>query len=305
MSAADFTQLGFIGLGVMGEGMCRNLVAKGRWPVMASDLSPEPVSRLVELGATAAPDAAAVAEAADVIMLCLPGGAQVEELVLGAGGLMAALRPGQILIDHSTSPPALARRLAAEAAQRGAVALDAPIARTRQAAWDGTLAIMVGAEKAAQVERVRPVLETMGTDVVHCGGPGAGQAAKILNNMVLFETVMALAEARSIAVAAGFDPARMFEVMTLGSGDSFALRNHGLRAILPDSFPDRAFSVRYAGKDLSYARALAAECGVATPGADALAGLFEAAAAAGDGDLYFPVIARHLGRASRNEETEG
>lgn len=292
-------RVGYIGLGVMGEGMCRNLVAKGKWPVTVFDLNDDAMDRLVQLGAQKAQSAAALLESVDMVMLCLPGGAQVEALMQGPDGLLSALQPGQMIIDHSTSPPALARQMTQACGEKGAGFADAPIARTRQAAWDGTLAIMVGADDAALFDHVKPVLDSMGTDVVHCGGAGAGQAAKILNNMVLFETVMALAEAKSIAEGAGYDPAMMFKVMALGSGDSFALRAHGHKAILPDDYPERAFSVRYASKDLGYARNMATEAGIMTPGADALAQLFEQAEAAGDADRYFPVIRHRLTELKR------
>ena len=193
----------------------------------------------------------------------------------------------------STSPPALAREIAAAAAARGARAADAPIARTRQAAVDGTLAIMVGAEPAV-FEAIRPLLATMGTEVVRCGGPGAGQVVKILNNMVLFQTVAALAGAITLAERAGVAGAVLLDTLSKGSGDSFALRNHGKKSLLPQDYPDQAFSVSYAAKDLSYALDLAAEQGVEAPGAAAVAELFERAIAAGDGDRYFPVIREQL-----------
>jgi 3-hydroxyisobutyrate dehydrogenase-like beta-hydroxyacid dehydrogenase len=163
-------RIGFIGLGVMGEAMCRNLLTKGGWPVVAHDLNPEPAAQLASEGAEAAKTPHALAETCDMVILCLPGGEQVRRLVL-EDGLIARLRPGAILVDMSTSPPALMREIAAEAAARGVRFADAPVARTRQAAADGTLAIMVGGEADLFAE-VHPVLATMGADIVHCRGPG-------------------------------------------------------------------------------------------------------------------------------------
>ena len=188
MTAVTIERIGFIGLGVMGGAMCRNLIAKVAWPVAAFDTDPVALARIEAAGARAAASAAEAAGDADVVIACLPGGAEVRGLVLGPAGLIGQFRAGQTLIDMSTSPPALAREIAAALAGRGAHFADAPIARTRQAAVDGTLAIMVGAEPAL-FEALRPLLATMGSDVLRCGGTGAGQVVKILNNAVLFQTV--------------------------------------------------------------------------------------------------------------------
>lgn len=283
--------VGFIGLGVMGEAMCRNLTLKGRWPVTVYDLDPEPVARLAGDGAATARSAADVVAASDVVITCLPGGAQVRDLALGPEGFVTRLQPGQIFVDMSTSPPALMREVATAAEDRGAGFADAPIARTRQAAVDGTLAIMVGAERHV-FEAIETILATMGSDIVHCGGPGAGQVVKIMNNMVLFQTVAALCEALSLAEHAGVDGRVLLDTLSKGSGDSFALRNHGMKSLLPQVYPERAFSVTYAAKDLSYALEMARDHGLRAPGAENVARLFEDAIAAGDGDLYFPVIRR-------------
>ena len=279
--------IGFIGLGVMGEAMCRNLAERGDWPVVAHDLDPAPVARLAAAGAKPAASLDD-ALAADLVVTCLPGGDQVRALMLGEGGVAARLRPGQAYVDMSTSPPALMREIA-EAAPEGAFTADAPVARTRTAAAEGKLLIMVGGP-AESFEHIRPVMETMGSDVVHCGPAGAGQVAKILNNMVLFETVAALAEAVEMGERSGIEADALLDVLSLGSANSFALGAHGRKSLAPQDYPERAFSVRYAAKDLSYAQAIAAETGVRAPGAEHVAELFEEAEASGRGDLYFPVI---------------
>jgi 3-hydroxyisobutyrate dehydrogenase-like beta-hydroxyacid dehydrogenase len=293
MQPGNITGVGFIGLGVMGGPMCRNLTTRGAWPVTAFDLEPEPLASAAAAGAQTVVSAGELVDAANMVITCLPGGDEVRELVLGRSGLINSVRPGQFLVDMSTSQPALMQEIAGAAHERGAFFADAPIARTRQAAADGTLAIMVGADRAV-FDAIHPVLSTMGTDVVHCGGPGAGQVVKIMNNMVLFQTVAALAEALCIAERSGVDGKTLLNTMSKGSGDSFALRNHGLKSLLPDGYPDKAFSVKYAAKDLSYALEAAAQHGVRAPGAQHVADLFEQAIAAGDGDRYFPVIRRLL-----------
>src|SRR5262249_41512056 len=162
----------------------------------------------------------------------------------------------QIFVDLGTSPVKLTRKLAADFAKRGVRYLDAPVARTRQAAEAGTLSVMIGGESAT-LEAVRPVIACFAEEITYCGHVRSRQVAKILNNMVLFETVAALSEAHAIAVKSGVDPKLLFETLAKGSADSFALRNHGMKAIIPQAFPPRAFSVEYAKKDLAYALELA------------------------------------------------
>jgi 3-hydroxyisobutyrate dehydrogenase-like beta-hydroxyacid dehydrogenase len=285
------TTVGFIGLGVMGEPMCRNLRVRGGYRVLAFDRDPAPVQRLVSTGVEPAADVGALVRASDVVLVSLPSGRVLDQVARGADGLLDNLRAGQTLVDLGTSPVALTRELAGACAQRGARYLDAPVARTRAAAEAGTLSVMVGGD-AAVFAQVQPLLACFASEITHCGAVGAGQLTKILNNMVLFETVAALSEACAIAHAEGMDPARLLETLSKGSADSFALRNHGLKAIAPASFPLRAFSVEYARKDLAYALELAARAGVDAQGAQRVDRLFERAIAAGFGEQYFPVISR-------------
>ena len=285
--------LGFIGLGVMGEPMCRNLIAAGKWRVVAYDRTPEPLTRLRDLGAEAAPSPRALVADADVVITCLPGGREVRDLLLGSEQLIDQLGRDKVLVDMSTSPPSLMHDLAAAAKLLGAHFADAPIARTREAACDGTLAIMVGAEKAV-FEMIRPVLSVMGSDIMHCGATGAGQVVKIMNNMVLFQTVQALAEAITLAEGAGVDGKALLETMAKGSSDSFALRNHAMKSLLPEIYPEKAFAVDYAAKDLAYALDMAAEQDVTAPGAANMARQFDEAIAQGYGGSYFPVVRRLL-----------
>ncbi|GAA4401862.1 NAD(P)-dependent oxidoreductase [Quisquiliibacterium transsilvanicum] len=290
MTLADRpARLGFIGLGVMGEPMCRNLALKSGAEVRASDLDPAPLERLRAHGIRSAGSVAEAARDADAVFLSLPSGAVVQSLAEAPGGLLENAVPGQIIVDLSTSPVDLTRELARRFAERGAVFVDAPVARTRAAAEAGTLSVMVGAD-APVFERIRPWLACFASDITLCGPSGGGQIVKLLNNMVLFETVMALSEAKAIGERAGVDPALLFETLSKGSADSFALRNHGMKAMLPGDFPERAFSVSYAAKDLAYALALAADTGVAARGAQLVRALFEQAEEAGVADRYFPVI---------------
>lgn len=283
--------IGCIGLGVMGEPICRNLVQKSRQRVIGCDTRREPLERLAAHGVRAQATVAAVMREADIVFLSLPSGREVAALCEGAEGVLAHARRGQIVVDLGTSPPALARDLAQGLAARGAGFADAPVARTREAAEQGRLSVMVGA--APEVfARLRPLLENFATDITHCGPPGAGQVVKILNNMVLVETVVALSEALAIARGEGVDGALLFEALARGSADSFALRNHGMKALLREEFPERAFSAIYARKDLGYALDLAAARGLGVAGAENAARLLERAIATGDGERYWPVLCR-------------
>jgi 3-hydroxyisobutyrate dehydrogenase-like beta-hydroxyacid dehydrogenase len=288
--------IGFVGLGVMGEPMCRNLLRKSGRAVLAFDLAPAPLARIGAEGAAIAGSLAEVAARSEVVMLCLPGGPQVREVCEGEAGLLAQARGGQVVVDLGTSPVALARELARRLAERGAGFADAPIARTRAAAEAGTLSVMVGAAPET-FARIEPLLRCFATDIAHCGGPGCGQVVKILNNMVLFETVNALAEAVAVGRRAGVAPALLLETLSKGSADSFALRNHGLEAIVPDLYPERAFSTEYALKDLSYALELAAEAGLRLRGAELAGEILREAIEAGFGANYWPVIAKIVDRA--------
>ena len=282
--------LGFIGLGVMGEPMCRNLARKSGRPVLAYDLRGEPLERLRADGVRAAGSVAEVATEAGLVFLSLPGEAQIRAACLGDEGLATLARPGQTVVDCSTAPVSLARELATAFAGHGAGFADAPVARTRQAAIDGTLSIMVGADEALY-RRVEPLLRCMASDVTHCGAPGAGQAVKLLNNLVLCMTVVALAEALAVARASGVvDGTLLFETLSKGSADSFALRNHGMKALLPETHPARAFPVTYMLKDVDYAISLARDAGLDLQGAGTAKRLLEETAALGLGEAYHTAL---------------
>jgi 3-hydroxyisobutyrate dehydrogenase-like beta-hydroxyacid dehydrogenase len=294
---ARFSRIGFIGLGVMGEPICRNLVRKAGVPVTAFDMQTEPLARLVAEGAQRAASMVELVASVDIVFLCLPSGEIVHQIAHQPGGLLASMRDGQVLVDLSTSSVDTTRALAAVFAQRGVAFADAPLARTRAAAEAGTLSVMVGAEPEL-FERLRPLIATFATEITLCGGVGCGQVVKILNNLVLFETVLALAEAKLIGERAGVDPTLLFDTLSKGSADSFALRSHGMKSMLPGDFPERAFSVRYARKDLGYAMKLAQAAGVEASAAQTVNDFYDRAIAAGLGDLYHPVISQLVGNKS-------
>ena len=284
--------LGFIGLGVMGEPMCRNLARCSGRSVIAFDQDSAPLNRLAKIGVAPAKTVQEVG-AAEIVFLSLPDGDAVSAVCFGKEGLLSQLDAGSTLVDLGTSPVALTREIALLAMEQSVAFADAPVARTRAAAEAGTLSIMVGAAESIYA-RLEPLLRHMGEDVTHCGDVGAGQTVKLMNNMVLFQTVSALAEALHIARRSGVDAQVLLETLAKGSADSFALRNHGMNALLPEIFPTSAFSARYALKDNDYALALAAAAGVSADGAELVARRLQESINAGYGDDYFPVLSRLL-----------
>ena len=289
---AVYRTIGFIGLGVMGEPICRNLVKKSGKRVLAFDLAAEPLARLRAEGAEVVGAVADAIKQSDLLFLCLPSAKHVRAVFEG-DGILNNIRERQVVVDLGTSSVSQTRDFAKQLQARGAAWADAPIARTRQAAQDGTLSVMVGATVQLYAA-IEPLIRCFATDVTHCGEVGAGQVTKILNNMVLFETVNALAEAVTVARHNGVDPKLLLDTLSKGSADSFALRNHGLKAIVPGVFPERAFSTEYALKHLSYALELARDAGLRIRGAELTGKILQEAIDAGSGENYFPVIAKHI-----------
>lgn len=287
--------LGFIGLGVMGGPMCCNVVRKHAAPVHAYDMSTEALEEPVKAGAIAASTISDVAARSDIIFLSLPGGRQVQEVCLGDGGIAGFAKPGTTVVDLSTTSVADARHVAEKLAERNIAFADAPVARTRQAAQDGTLSIMVGASEELY-RRLEPLLRYMGSDVARCGDVGCGQVVKIINNTLVFEHTAALAEMLVVAERAGVAPEILLDAVSNGSGDSFVLRNHGRKAMLPRNFPEKAFPSTYVLKDLGYSIELAESCGVEPRLSRQAEQYYRAAVDSGIGEKYFPAIIELIDR---------
>ena len=278
--------IGFIGLGAMGGGMCRNVARKHSGPVLAFDMNPAALAAVTDAGAQPAGSVAEMAAVADIVLLSLPGGKQVAAV---CEDIAAHAKPGTVVIDLSTTSVAEARAVAARLAQAAMHFADAPVARARAAAEAGTLSIMVGASEAL-FARIAPVLGYMGSDVTRCGEVGCGQVVKLVNNTLLFEHVAALAEMMVVSERAGVAPQTLLEVLSISSADSFALRNHGMKAMLPRAFPEKAFPSPYVVKDMGYALEMAADAGVSARMAEQALGYYREAIEAGIGEQYFPAI---------------
>jgi len=281
--------IGFIGLGVMGGPMCGNVGRKHPTSVYAFDVNAAALRELADVGVRPARSIVELAAASDIVFLSLPGGKQVEEVCLGKDGIASVGRRGLTVVDLSTTSVAEARSVGSRLAAMGIDFVDAPVARTREAAQAGTLSIMVGAD-ATLFAKVEPFLRYMGSDVTHCGGIGCGQVVKLINNTLVFEHVAALAEMMVVGERAGVAPRVLLETVAKGSGDSFVLRNHGMKAMLPRKFPDKSFPPEYVLKDLGYTIELARSCGVQPKLPSVAEGYYRAAVEKGLGGRYFPVI---------------
>ncbi len=278
--------IGFIGLGVMGEPMCHNLHKKSGQTVTAYDIDQAPLDRAQAAGIVVAGSPAEIARSCATIFISMPSGVQLQQI---CQDLLPHMESGQTIVDTTTAPVALTKELAAQFQDKGIDYADAPIARTRQAARDGTLAVMVGAS-AAVFARIEPLIACYANDITLCGEVGSGQVVKILNNMIVAETVNAVAEALTIGRRAGLDGALLLETLAKGSADSFVLRNHGLKAMLPGVFPLRAFSVNYMLKDMRYAIELAEETDVEIMGAKTTNEVLQAAAKGPLAEAYWPAL---------------
>ncbi|MGO3405894.1 NAD(P)-dependent oxidoreductase [Marinomonas sp.] len=251
--------IGFIGLGLMGAAMVGRLQSLGYSLTVMGNVSRPRIDAAVAAGAVEAKTAKAVAEASDIVMLCMGTSASVEERMRGADGVISGLKPGSIVIDFGTSLPASTLALGAEVAAAGASYMDAPLGRTPAHAVDGLLNIMCAGEQAA-FEKVRPVLEDLGENVFHLGKLGSGHTIKLINNFFGMTTATAMAEAFAMADQAGVDRQDLYQVMSAGplhSGMMDFVKAYGV-----DGDPNQlAFSIRNASKDVGYYRQMATDLG--------------------------------------------
>jgi 3-hydroxyisobutyrate dehydrogenase-like beta-hydroxyacid dehydrogenase len=281
--------IGFVGLGVMGGPMCRNVALKHSADVIAFDVTPAAFAALEGTKARRAKTLAEVAEQADIVFLSLPGGAQVEQVCLGSEGLASVSPPPSVIVDLSTTPVAVARAVAERLSSKAIAFADSPVARTREAAQRGELSIMVGAD-AGLYARIEPLLRYMGSDITHCGSVGCGQVVKLVNNALVFENTVAIAEMMVLGERAGVAPAVLLDAVSKGSGDSFALRNHARKAMLPREFPEKSFPPEYVLKDISYVLELAAQVGVSAHVTQLAKRYYSATATHGWSGRYFPAV---------------
>jgi 3-hydroxyisobutyrate dehydrogenase len=283
-------RIGFVGLGNMGGPMARNLLKAGH-RVTGFDLMPEALAAVTAAGATAAGSAAQAASGADFVITMLPAGKHVREAWIGSHGMAAATEAGAILIDCSTIDVATAREVAAAV---GRPMLDAPVSGGTMGAEAATLTFMVGGPDEAYA-KAQPILSAMGRTLVHCGDAGAGQAAKLCNNMMLAATMIVTSEAFVLAEKLGLSHQALFDVASKSSAQSWALTSYcPVPGPVPNSPANRdykpGFSTALMTKDLGLSQEAAATAGAATPlGAQALA-LYRKFLEAGNGEVDFSGI---------------
>jgi 3-hydroxyisobutyrate dehydrogenase len=267
--------IGFVGVGNMGGPMARNLVKAGH-RVKAFDLQPTALARVVAAGAAAAEGLPDAARGVDAVVTMLPAGKHVRETYLGERGLIAAADPGTLFIDSSTIDVATAREVIAASEKAGKPMVDAPVSGGVGGAEAATLTFMVGGSDAA-FARARPILETMGKTIVHAGGAGAGQAAKICNNMILGISMIAVCEAFALAERLGLDHQRLFDISSKSSGQCWSMTTYcPVPGPVPTSPANRdykpGFTAEMMLKDLRLSQDAAKLSGAATPlGAEAAA----------------------------------
>lgn len=273
-------KVGFIGLGRMGKHMATNVVKAG-FETYVNDLVPALVDQLVALGAKHCPTNQALAAEVDVAFTMLPNGAIVESVMCGPEGVLAACKPGTIIVDMSSVAPATTQKMAKIAAEKGVKYIDAPVSGGTAGAEAGTLTIMVGAEDET-FAKVEPVLKAIGKRIHHIGGVGMGDAMKIVNNMLLGANMASLAEALVLGAKCGLDPDTMYEIISTSSGNSYALTAKMPKFIMPDAFePGFAMDVQY--KDLTLAQEASRAMHVPIPMSNTCMAVYEQARAMGLG----------------------
>lgn len=288
-------RIGFIGLGIMGKPMARNLLTAG-FPVMVHSRSSGPVDELEEAGASRGEGPAAVAAATDVIITMLPDTADVERVLVGSGGVIDGIVDGALVIDMSSIDPGATRSMADAFASKGVSMLDAPVSGGERGAIDATLSIMAGGDEAT-FTRARPMLEALGANIVHVGSSGSGQVTKACNQLVVAATIEAVAEALLLAERSEVDATKVREALLGGFAGSKILEVHGQRML--DREFDPGFRIRLHRKDARIVEALAAATSTPIPSFAAVALQLQRAVDSGDGELdhsaLYAEIAREAG----------
>jgi len=278
--------IGFIGLGLMGGNMVENLQKKG-YQLTVMDLNKEAVAECVARGANAASSAKELAQASDIVMLCLTTSTIVEKVVYAEDGILAGIKEGSVLVDFGTSIPASTRKIGADLANKGVGMIDAPLGRTPAHAKDGLLNIMAAGDLET-FNKVKPVLEEQGENVFHLGALGAGHTTKLVNNFMGMTTVCAMSQAFAVADRAGVDRQQLFDIMSTGPSSSPFMQFCKNYAV--DGVSDLGFSIANANKDLGYFLQMVEDLGTESKIAEGSSANLQAAFDAGMGNGNVPEI---------------
>ena len=272
--------IGFIGLGIMGRPMALNLINAGH-SLSVHARRPAMMTPLTDAGATACNTSAEVARNADIIFVCVSDTHDVEHVILGEDGILNGVKKDSVIVDMSTISPSATRKLAAQLSEQQVHMLDAPVSGGEQGAIDGALSIMVGGEDKI-FNRVLPLFEAMGKNIVHIGDNGAGQVTKACNQVVIGQAIAAIGEAFVLASASGVDPAKVRQALLGGFAGSRALESHGQRMLDRNFKP--GFKAHLHQKDMRIAMETAHELGIALPGAAQVTQYLNAVVGQGKGE---------------------
>jgi 3-hydroxyisobutyrate dehydrogenase len=286
-------KIGFVGTGTMGRPMVRNLITKG-FGVVAYDIVPASLDAAVALGATACGSAAEAAKQSELLVTMLPSSSHVEAVYLGAGGVLEGVARGRLCVDMSTIEPGVAQRVAGRLRERGVRFIDAPVSGGVVGAEKATLAIMVGGD-AADLEEARPALAAMGANIIHVGPVGAGEVAKLCNNLIAGVAMVAVSEAFRIAEGFGVDPGILTSVIAKSSGNTWAMEHgHPVPGMVPTAASSRdyapGFMTDLMAKDLGLAVNAARELRVPVAVAPAAQQLLRLASSHGYGRKDFSSV---------------
>lgn len=284
--------VGMIGIGLMGHGIAWNIANAGYGLTILDHAGNQPVDDLRGMGVQVAPRIADVAQAADVILLCVTGSPQVEAILGGEDGVIAHLRPGTVVVDCSTALPESTARMAAAVAAAGGQFLDAAMTRLPQHARAGTLNLLIGGDPAL-LERLRPLLETFSENITHIGGVGSGHLMKLMHNYVSLGFVSLLAEVAAHGQKAGLEMATLVDVLAQGGGGGAALQRISPFLLNGDA-SSMPFYISNAAKDLSYYRQTAEAAGVHRDIAEAVGNTLDTVVAEGRGQDFVPKLAELL-----------
>ena len=290
-------RVGFIGLGNMGKPMSLNVLKNG-FDLTVHDIRPEPVKALEAMGAKTALNPAELSSQVDVIITILPGPTEIREVILGENGVIKGLRSDSILIDMSTSSPALTKKIASRLSQKGSKMLDAPVSlSTAGAEAKGALTIMVGGD-AEVLDECRNILQAMATQIVHVGTNGMGHAMKLVNQMIIHTGLVSICEAFAVGVQAGLDPRIIFEVVSRASGNSFIFQYKAPRILSGNFDPGSTVDILY--KDLNVATEFSKELGVPLTLSNVALEVYKAARALGlsnkDGTSIIKLFEQYIER---------
>jgi 2-hydroxy-3-oxopropionate reductase len=289
--------IGFIGLGIMGKPMARNLMKAG-YSLVMHNRSRAAVDELSKEGAQAAASSKEVAARSEVLITMLPDSPDVELVYLGEQGVFAGAKAGMLLIDMSSISPIVARKLAADAQNRGMDMLDAPVSGGEAGAIGATLSIMIGG-KASAVERAMPIFQALGKNIVHVGDAGAGQVTKAANQMVVGTTIAIVSEALVLAAKAGVDPAKVRQALLGGFAQSKILEAHGQKMLDGNFKP--GFRIRLHEKDMKIALSTGSEYGVPLIVTGQVAQMMTAMKSMGNGDLDHSGLVKFVEELAKTE----